>query len=266
MTEPNTTSNEAVEEIKEQDQTDVIQETTDVIQDQTDVIEETTDVTQETTDEIETVNPNDWILKTYEKYMLLKIFVDEPKDAKLKQKYMDYALEHNESLKTNTSHINAGFDIFTPSPQDEDDTQVFGPNIVRCFGTGWEDTSPVNKFDFKIRCSAAIVTDTGKMYNTGYYMYPRSSLSKTNLRLANAVGIIDAGYRGHLIGMFDVVNINENELSDDRDYDCIVKKYDRLVQICAPSLIPIIVEIVDSVDELGEKTLRGDSGFGSTGK
>ena len=33
----------------------------------------------------------------------------------------------------------------------------------------------------------------------GYYLYPRSSISKTKMRLANSVGIIDAGYRGELI-------------------------------------------------------------------
>ena len=99
-----------------------------------------------------------------------------------------------------------------------------------------------------------MVTDRGKRFNTGFYMYPRSSLSKTPLRLANSVGIIDAGYRGHLIGVFDATkNVG-------------VCEYDRLVQICAPGLIPIYVEVVDSEDMLGEMTRRGDGGFGSTGR
>jgi dUTPase len=38
-----------------------------------------------------------------------------------------------------------------------------------------------------------------------------------------------------------------------------------LVQICAPGLVPIIVELVDSLEELGE-TARGEGGFGSTGR
>jgi dUTPase len=29
---------------------------------------------------------------------------------------------------------------------------------------------------------------------------------------------------------------------------------------------PIYIEIVDNIDELGDKTERGDGGFGSTGK
>jgi len=98
-------------------------------------------------------------------------------------------------------------------------------------------------------------------------MYPRSSLSKTQLRLANSTGIIDAGYRGHLMGMFDVVNISPDNLqNENRDADYFGQKYDRYLQICAPGLVPIIVEIVETKNELGLETERGDGGFGSTGR
>ena len=97
-------------------------------------------------------------------------------------------------------------------------------------------------------------------------MYPRSSLSKTKLRLANSVGIIDAGYRGNLIGMFDITNIDELARGDkNREADYVAKEYDRLVQICAPGLVPIYVEIVHDISELSIETERGDGGFGSTG-
>jgi dUTP pyrophosphatase len=88
-------------------------------------------------------------------------------------------------------------------------------------------------------------------------LYPRSSISKTNLRLANSVGIIDAGYRGHIMAVFDINNNNNIYVG---------KAYERYVQICAPGLIPITVEIVNSIEELGEKTERGEGGFGSTGQ
>jgi len=39
---------------------------------------------------------------------------------------------------------------------------------------------------------------------------------------------------------------------------------DKLVQICAPGLVPIIVEIVNKENELGAPTLRAEGGFGST--
>ena len=98
------------------------------------------------------------------------------------------------------------------------------------------------------------MVDTVYDRSLSYYMYPRSSISKTPLILANHVGIIDSGYRGNLIGAF-------RNLSD---YNYVVEKNTRLLQICHPSLSPFIVELVDESDLSGSK--RGEGGFGSTGK
>ena len=179
------------------------------------------------------------------RYMYLKIFIDSDDDS-LRTKYIEYINERELKMIKDWEHIDAGFDIFVPS-------EVLLTNNL------------VNKLDFMISCSAQIVETSQNQnqnretssYNTGYYMYPRSSISKTNLRLANNVGIIDAGYRGHLMGMFDVLYHKDEILQ--------VHKFDRLLQICAPELMPIYVELVYSKDELGDKTIRGDGGFGSTG-
>jgi dUTPase len=40
----------------------------------------------------------------------------------------------------------------------------------------------------------------------------------------------------------------------------------RILQICSPELLPIYVNIVDKLEDLGPTTSRGDGGFGSTGK
>ena len=53
-------------------------------------------------------------------------------------------------------------------------------------------------------------------------------------------------------------------------FDCIeeeynIQEYSRILQICGPGLIPIYVNIVNTFEELGQTTLRGDGGFGSTG-
>ena len=86
-------------------------------------------------------------------------------------------------------------------------------------------------------------------------IFPRSSIRNTELTLSNSVGVIDAGYRGSLIGMFDCLKSKY-----------YTESYTRLLQICAPNLIPIYVHIVNNIDELGPNTLRGEGGFGSTGK
>ena len=201
------------------------------------------------------------LLNNYERVMHLKLFVDS-NDNKLINMYHNAADKHNNKLHNNQQHIDAGFDLFAPSSEE---SNVWG-DVLRFFGPGWSDANPVNKLDYKVCCSAKMYLDSGKNFNTGYYMYPRSSLSKTQLRLANSVGIIDSGYRGHLMGMFDVVNIDSSELSHNKEGDYFGKEYDRYLQICAPGLVPIIVEIVNSKEDLGEETERGDGGFGSTGR
>jgi dUTP pyrophosphatase len=170
--------------------------------------------------------------------MVLNLFVDDA-SQELKNVYLLAAYKHNLSLIEDPHFCNSGFDLFLPEEQ--------------TFTSG-----SVNKASFKVKCSAKICNfdnDNISSYFTGYYMYPRSSLSKTLLRLANSVGIIDAGYRGPLIGMFDSIwNI---------DYK--VDKLTRLLQVCAPDLMPIFVRVVSTVDELSPETSRGEGGFGSTG-
>jgi len=193
--------------------------------------------------QLETHNQNiEQLLDTYDRYMYLKLYIDDTND--LKNRYIDAALNHNNKiLNSSNLFLDAGFDLFNPS------RKVFYSNQM----------SSINKIDHNVICSAQIVTFLNKVYNTGYYMYPRSSISKSKLRLANSTGIIDAGYRGHLMGMFDLINLSDNE-------EYVVEKYDRLLQICAPGLFPILVEVVNEITELGLMTERGTGGFGSSGR
>jgi len=223
----------------------------------------------------------------YDKFMYLKIFIDSNQDEFI-NKYIEHINSHNNKIINNIVHADAGFDILTPYPDDSDEYNIYGG--IRCFGMGWQNTNPVNKIDFKIKCCAQMIkldaisditemnrsfsVDSSlfsgayakKSYKTGFYTYPRSSLSKTKLRLANNTGIIDAGYRGNLIGMFDVVNYDMNNRDNSyEDCDYLITPFTRLLQICSPSLEPIFVELCNSLDELGGDTERGTGGFGSTG-
>ena len=148
----------------------------------------------------------------------------------LREKYMISVEEHNRQV--NSSHPNSGFDLFSP---EDIETNL---NTV--------------KLDTQVTCS---MLDDNKN-NCGFYLYPRSSISKTNLRLANSVGIIDSGYRGHLLAIFDIIR---------NDYvSTTIEKHSRLLQICSGDLQPFIVILVDDKSVLGE-TARGSGGFGSTG-
>ena len=58
-------------------------------------------------------------------------------------------------------------------------------------------------------------------------------------------------------------NINNN--INNTNINTILPQYDRYVQICAPTLCPVYVFLVDSITQL-EETNRGFNGFGSTGR
>ena len=88
--------------------------------------------------------------------------------------------------------------------------------------------------------------------NKAYYLFPRSSISKTPLRLANSIGLIDGGYRGELIGMVDNIY----------DKDFRIKRGERYFQLVAVDSSPIDFELVEELSE----SSRGEGGFGSTGR
>jgi hypothetical protein len=176
---------------------------------------------------------------TFREFMTLQIFVDST-DDELKAKYVESACNHNRKLIENSTYPDAGFDIYFPD----------NVRYVR------EDYTPLS-VDYKIKCRAVICSvsaNGGADYRfSGFYTYARSSISSTPLRLANNQGIIDAGYRGNLIAKFDCLS------------NATYQKFTRVMQICSPNLLPIYVEIVETIDDLGKVTTRGTGGFGSTG-
>ena len=178
----------------------------------------------------------DKLLNVYPSVMVLNMCVGS---NELRERYYTYINNHNNNIMKDP-FINAGFDIYYPGNNDNlNDNNV---NFI--------------KINFDIKCSAKIFTGN-KSYYTGYYIHPRSSLSSTGLRLANATGIIDSGYRGNIIGAFDKQNININNYNN-------YNTFDKYIQICAPGLIPILVNMVHTVNELSEQTSRGEGGFGSS--
>ena len=85
-----------------------------------------------------------------------------------------------------------------------------------------------------------------------YLLMPRSSISKTPLRLCNAIGLIDAGYRGEIMAAVDNIKRKSYE----------VEKGQRLFQLVSMDGGPIYFELVDVLSS----SERGEGGFGSTGK
>lgn len=86
--------------------------------------------------------------------------------------------------------------------------------------------------------------------NQGYMLVPRSSISKTPLRLANSIGIIDKSYRGNVM-----VKLDNNSNSD-----FIMNEGNCYFQIVAFNGILPSYSLVDYINT----TKRGNGRFGST--
>lgn len=85
----------------------------------------------------------------------------------------------------------------------------------------------------------------------GYMLVPRSSISKTNIRLSNSIGIIDKKYRGDVMVVVDNIG----------DTDVLFQEGCCYFQIVAfDGNLPRYQ--IDNVDVV---TSRGMGGFGSTG-
>jgi dUTP pyrophosphatase len=181
-------------------------------------------------------------------YAVLKLYVRDD----LRSLYEEHVQKHNQSLEDDM-YTNAGFDLYIPEKTVFDNMiQSKFVNLgVKC------DMIYCKKNMAHILSYADSETPddelpVGISYKTGFYIYPRSSMSKTPLMLANHVGIIDSGYRGELIAALR---------SFEEGY--VIQERTRLLQICHPTLCPVFVVLV-SESELGT-TARGEGGFGSTG-
>ena len=103
-------------------------------------------------------------------------------------------------------------------------------------------------------CRALAVGTNGS--TCAYWLAPRSSISKTEWRLANSMGLIDATYRGVLKAALWSVEAGAPTPALNGQ---------RLCQLATGDLTPWAKIVV--VDELpGAATVRGEGGFGSTGK
>jgi len=188
-------------------------------------------------------------------HYLLRLKVSD----EMRELYQPAVLSHNKKMNEQC-YFDAGFDLICPT-----DVEVTGLTTAKInLGVSGSmtyvpTTSKRSELVMDHLVGEGSYIEESSSPNVsmpvGYFLYPRSSTgTKTPLRLANSIGVIDSGYRGNYIAVFD--NVRPGTFK--------VESGQRLVQICAPNIMyPIKVELVD---DLGEDTLRGAGGFGSTGK
>lgn len=99
-------------------------------------------------------------------------------------------------------------------------------------------------------------------------VYPRSSISKYNLVIANSVGVIDPGFIDsikvrfkYIIQPKDIHFLTNGKFSVCIDSSKIYQKGDKIAQLVFAAKFNPQIEFVDEL----KKTQRGTGGFGSTG-
>ena len=97
--------------------------------------------------------------------------------------------------------------------------------------------------------------------------FPRSSISKYNLTLANCIGLIDADYRGEVLLRFkyqwqpeDYKIRTDNLLEGRVNFTKLYNKGDKVCQLKVTKVENVEFVLVHELDS----TTRGDGGFGST--
>jgi dUTP pyrophosphatase len=160
--------------------------------------------------------------------MSLYIYVFEPHIRSL----------YKQHLSTNHRYTDSGFDLMLPGQTIEYNDDYLGQTIH----TG---------------IIVAAKTESGEPAPS--LLLPRSSITKTPLRLSNSIGLIDMGYRGEIMAKCDCM-----------DADCVrysIQEGTRLFQLVQHNFMPwkniIIVENFNDLPYAVDN--RGSGGFGSTG-
>jgi dUTPase len=155
-----------------------------------------------------------------------------------------------------------GFDVIVTSD----------PEIV---GEKYENGSykRIDYIQYKTNLKLAVLKDR-QFSNFGYndldydiLAFPRSSVSKYNLVLANCIGLIDADYRGEVLLRFkyiwqpeDYRIRTDNLLEGYVNFNKLYNKGDKVCQLKVTKVENVEFVLVDELDS----TNRGEGGFGST--
>ena len=107
----------------------------------------------------------------------------------------------------------------------------------------------------KSKTSTLIPTGLSVAFSKNYEIQirPRSGLAvKNNITILNTPGTIDSDYRGEI----KVLIFNHGNV------DFIINNGDRIAQMILSPVVKIDLELINDLPE----TIRGEGGFGSTGK
>jgi dUTP pyrophosphatase len=164
------------------------------------------------------------------------------------------------------SNYSAGYDIIAISP----------PKIVGEFSNSNSENlyNSINYIEYETGLYIAPQRDE---YQTEYHVliFPRSSISKYNLMLANGIGLVDFDYRGQILCRFKYIwqpediqlNLTDTHVGQIKstihikpNLNKIYNMGDKIAQLVIQPTVNVNWEIVNALPD----TKRGTGGFGST--
>lgn len=173
-------------------------------------------------------------------------------------------LKNNSIIHEPAKEGDAGFDIVA----------VNEPRVIGSVYQGLYYTSISHiEYDTELRVEPERVEDIYEFYNL---IFPRSSIIKTNLILANSVGVIDSGYTGNIKVCFRYISQPEDYkviegksirgkkatgVLSSINPQKVYHKGDKIAQLLPCKKTDITLSYVDKLSE----TERSSDGFGSTG-
>ena len=120
----------------------------------------------------------------------------------------------------------------------------------------------LTKYEYSFQLGVSLAATRGDV-PMPCLMLPRSSIYKTPFRLANSIGLIDAGYRGECQAKVDIIHDPAKMMYDYENSYSVIPNGTRYFQICQHNFLPW--EKVVLVEELpAAPDNRGVGGFGST--
>lgn len=174
-------------------------------------------------------------------------------------------IENKGILHTPPNNGDAGYDIVA----------VNEPRVAGSIYQGLYYTSiHYIEYDTELQIAPEKINDSYEFY---MLLYPRSSIIKTNLVLANSVGVIDSGYRGNLKVCFkyiaqpeDMRVIEGKHISGKKASGVVTAinpqrvyhEGDKIAQLIPCNHKDLMINYTSELNN----SSRGEGGFGSTGK
>lgn len=171
-------------------------------------------------------------------------------------KYLNFKKLDNKAVTpTRGSDYAAGLDLYARIEHNTVTAEQPAQYVLTCI-EGFDDivANNMNATEIPPAKTAKIGTGIAVEIPKGYFgaIFARSGLAtKQGLRPANAVGVVDADYRGEIVVA----------LHNDSDKTRVIHDGDRIAQLV---IIPYLELSLNEVEELSD-TVRGSGGFGSTG-